>query len=1339
MKRFDLKRFILVVFMGMFLSIFPSVLSAQDLEIHYINIQQGGCTLIIGPDGTTILYDGGNENKGNDELIPYLQGLGISTVDHVIAGHLHTDHYWGLTEMMNGGIDALRVYENGSDNYNTFIQDFRDAAATTTAGGITIMTLGQVINLGNGAKATVVALDGYVLGSGLVPGAQANENDRSICLLVQYGGFDYLLTGDLGGGSDDNSCTGRSTSQGNVETPLAFALMPSGGAGLLSIYGVEVAHIAHHGSESSGNSDTMNVLSPSVGCISVGAGQASNWYHPRIDVVENVFGALAPCITNPAALVLQTEEGSPIGVKTSLAGYAVGDIIITTNGVSTYNVSATGQVSQGPDERFAAGLPATFFFDEVLAADNPPILYNLRDENVGETTADILWDSNEPADSLVRYGTTPGSYPGSVNSATLEVNHSLSLTGLAQVTTYYYVVESTDATNNTTVSDEKSFTTGGTPPINVVFSEVYYDTVGTDSDEEWVELYNNSSVSVDVSNWTITDNNDLGGTVTIPNGTTIAPGTYLTVAADSAGFNALYGYDADVYANLPGLNNSGDALILKDNSAVVQDTVAWEGGAGGGIPVDWGSTSAPSVSTGNTIVRTDPTVDTDTFADWGSAANNGDPQTQSGVSADKVLFSEVFYDPNGDENVEEWIELYNGSAAIADISNWTITDNNGTGYTFTFPSGTTIAPGTYLTVARDSGGFTALYGYEADVYGSLPFLNNGGDTIILYDDSSNEVDAVGWEGGASAGVPAGWGSTSDPWASGGNTIVRSDSNVDTDTYADWGYDTGGGNPQTQGGVSVTPVLFSEIFYDTLGDENVEEWLELFNPTGSTVDISGWKIIDNNGTGFTYTFPAGASILPGTYLTVARDSGGFTALYGYDADYYGNLPYLNNGGDTLILYDASDTEIDAVAWEGGASQGVPVDWGSTSDPAASAGSTIFRVNSSVDTDSFADWDYTDGGGNPQTQVVPGNVYFTEVYYDTVGTDADEEWFEFYNKSTFPVNIGGWTVTDNNGGGFTYTVPAGTIIQPNTFLTVAADSAGFNALYGYDADLYGSLPFLNNGGDTLIFYDTNGNVKDFVAWEGGASQGIPAGWGSTSQPSTSTGNTIVRSDYTVDTDTYNDWTVASDNGDPGTQAQGEPDLTPPVISNVLADAITIDSADISWDTDEPADSTVEYGTASGSYTDTVSDLNLLSSHSLALSGLTSDTTYYYRVISTDESGNTATSDEYSFTTLDIMTNTLFLEDYKYKNNVHGNALITVLDDGAPVEGAVVNITWSGDYYQGTDQGVTDANGEVSFLSGSVHPNKWAFTITIDSITKAGYYWDSANSETTASINKHKNKED
>jgi beta-lactamase superfamily II metal-dependent hydrolase len=1139
MYHLDFKKIIPILLLGVMLFVFPYAhwAETQDLEIHYINVQQGQCTLIIGPDGTIILYDGGNEYKGTNEVVPYLQALGITTsqaLDYVIASHHHTDHYRGLTEVMDYGYDALCVYDNGSTTYNIYVQDFFDAADATTAGGVTNISLGTVINLGDGAKATCVTVNGSVIGTGAITGGQDNENDRSISLLIQYGDFDFLVTGDLGGGADDYSCTGRSTTQVNMETPMVQAIMPAGSNPLLSQYGVEVAHVGHHGSESSTNSDYMNLLSPQVACISVGDGQGEYWYHPRIDVVEHVLLAEVSCITAPAALVLQTEEGYPTGEKTSYDGYCVGDIVITTDGVSSYSVSASGAVSQGSDERTASGLPKTYYLEEYSAVDNSPILYDIHEEDVTRTSADIVWSTNESANSKVKYGTTSGTYPYTSSDSTMELNHEITLSSLTAFTTYYYVVESTDATSHTTTSDEHSFSAVNPGDIKVVISEVFYDTPGTDSEEEWIELYNNSPVTVDISGWKIIDNNGSGSSYTIPQGSTMDAGTYFTIAANSTGFNNLYGYDADAYGTIPGLNNDGDALVLRNKSAADMDAVGWEGGYNSNLPTGWGSSTEPSASTGETIVRSDPTEDNDTYADWTSDGNNGYPQTQFMNDPDQmiVVFSEIYYDTVGTDSVEEWIELYNDSPMEVDLSGWTITDNNGTGSTYTIPQGKKIAAHSYYTIAVNSTGFNNLYGYDADLYGSIPALNNDGDTLILKNNLSTVKDQVAWEGGASAGIPSGWGSTTDPKASTGETIIRTDPTDDNDIYTDWTTASDDGFPQTQ---EITYlVVISEVYYDTVGTDSVEEWIELYNNSPITVDISGWKITDNNGTGATYTIPEDESIEPGTFYTIAADSTGFNNLYGYDADVYGGIPALNNDGDTLVLKDNYGNGIDAAAWEGGATAGVPDGWGSTSAPSASTGSTIVRSDETADTDTYSDWTTASSNGNPQTQSGgETKVVFSEIYYDTVGTDSVEEWIELYNNSSSTVDVGGWTITDNNGTGATYTIPTGTTIAAGTYLTIAANSTGFYNLYGYQADVYGSIPALNNDGDALILKNGSSVEKDAVAWEGGASAGVPSGWGSTSQPKATTGKTIVRSSPTTDTDTYSDWGSASSNGNPQTQ--------------------------------------------------------------------------------------------------------------------------------------------------------------------------------------------------------------
>jgi hypothetical protein len=90
------------------------------------------------------------------------------------------------------------------------------------------------------------------------------------------------------------------------------------------------------------------------------------------------------------------------------------------------------------------------------------------------------------------------------------------------------------------------------------------------------------------------------------------------------------------------------------------------------------------------------------------------------------------------------------------------------------------------------------------------------------------------------------------------------------------------------------------------------------------------------------------------------------------------------------------------------------------------------------------------------------------------------------------------------------------------------------------------------------------------------------------------------------------------------------TPPVISNVQATGITSSGATITWTTDKASDSQVEYGTTTSYGSTTTLDSALVTSHSQRLTGLTSSTTYHYRVRSKNASGNLAVSGDFTFTT-------------------------------------------------------------------------------------------------------------
>ena len=101
--------------------------------------------------------------------------------------------------------------------------------------------------------------------------------------------------------------------------------------------------------------------------------------------------------------------------------------------------------------------------------------------------------------------------------------------------------------------------------------------------------------------------------------------------------------------------------------------------------------------------------------------------------------------------------------------------------------------------------------------------------------------------------------------------------------------------------------------------------------------------------------------------------------------------------------------------------------------------------------------------------------------------------------------------------------------------------------------------------------------------------------------------------------------------------EGDTTPPTIifdSQTGITNITSSSAKISWTTDETSDSTIGYSTSQGVFTFEQGSASLVTSHSVTLTNLSQNSTYYFRIKSADQYGNLAIDDNagngYTFTT-------------------------------------------------------------------------------------------------------------
>jgi peroxiredoxin len=134
-------------------------------------------------------------------------------------------------------------------------------------------------------------------------------------------------------------------------------------------------------------------------------------------------------------------------------------------------------------------------------------------------------------------------------------------------------------------------------------------------------------------------------------------------------------------------------------------------------------------------------------------------------------------------------------------------------------------------------------------------------------------------------------------------------------------------------------------------------------------------------------------------------------------------------------------------------------------------------------------------------------------------------------------------------------------------------------------------------------------------------------------------------------------------------GTGDTEPPVISGVTSTSITDTGFVVKWTTDELATSQVEYGTSNTYGLSTEVNSSLTTSHTVVVTGLDPNNSYFFRAVSADADGNTASDENGSriitlttifegleignrapdFSLQDISGNTISLSDYYGKKMV------------------------------------------------------------------------------------------
>ena len=111
---------------------------------------------------------------------------------------------------------------------------------------------------------------------------------------------------------------------------------------------------------------------------------------------------------------------------------------------------------------------------------------------------------------------------------------------------------------------------------------------------------------------------------------------------------------------------------------------------------------------------------------------------------------------------------------------------------------------------------------------------------------------------------------------------------------------------TAGDLVINEFMASNDATQADDDGEFDDWIELYNNTNASIDISGYSLSDDGTELEKWTFPAGTSIAAGAYLMVWADEDADQS--GLHADFK-----ISAGGETILLSDASGTIVDEVVF------------------------------------------------------------------------------------------------------------------------------------------------------------------------------------------------------------------------------------------------------------------------------------------------------------------------------------------------------------------------------------------------------------------------------------------
>lgn len=231
------------------------------LEINFIDVGQGDCTLIRA-NGKNILVDaGGSKDEksfdvGKNTVFPYLLDRGIVSLDYVIVSHFDSDHCQGFNFILkNMKVKTAIICNIGqeSEEYNHFVR-----LAKENKTKIRYVQKGSIIKLGKNKIIEILYPD---------KNEKINDNaknNNAIVFKLTWNKFSMLFTGDI----EEKAERKILEMYKNKEEKLKSNILK----------------VAHHGSKSSTMQEFLEIVKPSLALI--GVGENNNFGHPN-DMVLN--------------------------------------------------------------------------------------------------------------------------------------------------------------------------------------------------------------------------------------------------------------------------------------------------------------------------------------------------------------------------------------------------------------------------------------------------------------------------------------------------------------------------------------------------------------------------------------------------------------------------------------------------------------------------------------------------------------------------------------------------------------------------------------------------------------------------------------------------------------------------------------------------------------------------------------------------------------------------------------------------------------------------------------------------------------------------------------------